>query len=137
VIVVDPGDPTAGDLIDAGDTASPPTDFYESAHFLDGVSVSGALTPSFLGVNPFEVINPDRGLVLYVRVGATTTTVTVEIPGVQPYTGVVRDDVTLAGLQNAERVFYIPDLLTDPTFEVASVTYSQTVDVSAALLKVG
>jgi hypothetical protein len=136
MIVVDPGDPIAGDLIDAGDTASPPTNIFESAHFLDGTPVAGVLTPLFLGVNPLEVINPDRGLALYVRAGATATTVTVQVPGVQPYTGAARDDVTIAGLQNAERVFYIPDLLTDPTSEVATVTYSQTVDVTAALFKV-
>jgi len=136
MIVVDPGDPTASDVIDAGDTATPPTDFYESAHFLDGVTVADAITPAFLGVNPLEVINPDRGLALFVRVGGTATTVTIEVPGVQPYTGATRDDVTLAGLQNTERVFYIADLLTDPTSEVATVTYSQTVGVSAALLKV-
>jgi len=137
VIVVDPGDPAAADVVDAGDTASPPADIYESAHLLDGAPVPGVLTPSFLGVNPLEVINPDRGLALYVKVGATATTLTVAVPGVQPYTGAARDDVVLAGLQNTERVFYIPDLLTDPTSEVAAVTYSQTTDVSAALLKVG
>jgi len=137
MIVVDGStDPAPSDLIDAGDTASPPADFYESAHFLDGTPTDGVLEPAFLGVNPLEVINPEHGLALHVRVGATATTVTVQIPGVQPYTGAARDDVTIAGLQNAERVFYISDLLTDSTSEVAAVTYSQTVDVTAALLKV-
>jgi hypothetical protein len=136
---IDAGDPINTipvDIVDAGDTSSPPTDIIISAHLLDPQPVAGIVTPQFVGVDTLDVIDPDRGLALIVKIGGTATTVTVEVPGVQPYTAVPRDDLVISSVSNTERVFYLPDLLTEPTSEVAAVTYSQTAGVTAAVFKV-
>lgn len=128
--------PVPGDLIDAGDTSTAPTDIVISAHLLEVQPVTSLVRPDFYEVDTLDVIDPAKGLILVVRVAGTATTVTVEVPGAHPYTGVAKDDLVLVGLTNTDRVFHMPDLLFEPISEVASVTYSQTTGVSAALLKV-
>jgi hypothetical protein len=135
MIVVDASDGTPTDIVDASDGT--PTDLYISLYMMAAQVTTGMTTPTFTAVDTTEVINPEPGLLLYVRVGATSVQVTVTVPGTQPYTGVDRDDLVAAGLQNTERIFYMPALLTDPLTEVATVSYLPATDVTAALLKVG
>jgi hypothetical protein len=49
---------------------------------------------------------------------------------------VAKDDVTATSLQNEERVFRIDREAVDTSTNLATVTYSQTTAVTAALLKI-
>lgn len=81
------------------------------------------------------VDNPGGGVFLWVKVGATATTVTVERPGSHP-SGDVVDDLVLTGLTNTERVIPIGVEFRDPSTCAANVTFSQVVGVTALLLTV-
>jgi hypothetical protein len=99
-------------------------------------AVSSVLEPTFAAVNSSDTIGYTSGLLLYVKVGGTTTTVTLVVPGNQVYSGVAKDDVAVASLQNEERVFRIDREAVDAATNLATVTYSQTTAVTAALLKI-
>jgi hypothetical protein len=99
-------------------------------------AISNVIEPTFSAVNSSDTITAGSGLVLYVKVGATTTEVTVVVPGTQSYSGVAATDLIVAGLQNEERAFYIPTTIADSSTGLVTVSYDQTTDVTSALLKV-
>jgi hypothetical protein len=96
--------------------------------------VTSVLTPSFAAPTVSDTIRWQPGLLLYVKIGATSTTVTVVVPGTQEYTGADVDDLAAAGISNTERVFAIPKLARDPATGLVTVTYSQIANVTHALL---
>ena len=96
-------------------------------------AVSSVITPAFAAPTVSDTITPDSGLLLYVKNGGTSTTVTVVVPGNQVYSGAATTDLT-ATFSNGERVFYIPSFIADAG--VITVTYSSVATVTAALLKV-
>lgn len=98
-------------------------------------AISSVITPSFAAPTVSDTITPDSGLILYVKNGATSSTVTIVVPGNQVYSGTATTDLT-ATFSNSERAFYIPEYLKDPTTGLISVTYSSVATVTAALLKV-
>lgn len=127
--------PVPADIVDAGDTATPPTDIYDAMYQLVPQQPAGALEPVFGTVSGAEAIAPGTALLLYVKVGGTSTTVTVQVPGVQPYTGAERDDLAVSGLSNTERVFYLPSGIADATDSIV-VSYSPSTAVTTALVQV-
>lgn len=125
------------DIIDAGNTSTPPTDFYDSALLLAPQVTSGMITPVFTEVSSTASVDSGPRQVLNVRVGGTATTVTIQIPGTQPYTNLPRDNQTTGSISNAERFFYLaPNILADSTGSIV-VLYSQTTGVTSALTQVG
>jgi hypothetical protein len=98
--------------------------------------VSSVLEPTFAAVNSSDTIGYTSGLLLYVKVGGTSTNITLAVPGNQAYSGVAKDDVTATSLQNEERVSRIDREAVDTSTNLATVTYSQTTAVTAALLKI-
>lgn len=82
-----------------------------------------------------DTINPEDGLILFVKVGATATTVTMVVPGNQPYTGTAIADSGTGSISNTERQFGITRDLIDPATGLVTVTYSQVTGVTVALLK--
>lgn len=96
--------------------------------------VTSVLTPSFAAPTVSDTINWQPGLLLYVKVGATATTVTIVIPGTQEYSGADVDDLAATGITSTERVFAIPKLARDPATGLVTVTYSQISGVTHALL---
>lgn len=100
-------------------------------------AVSSVITPSFTTPTTSDTITPDSGLILYVKVGATSTTITVVVPGNQPYSGTVTTDSVVTSVTNTERVWYLnPTILTDPSTGLITVTYSQVTNVTSALIKI-
>jgi hypothetical protein len=98
-------------------------------------AISSVITPSFAAPTVSDTITPDSGLLLYVKNGATSSTVTVVVPGNQAYSGIAASDLT-ATFSNGERAFYIPPFIADPSTGLITVTYSSVATVTAALLKV-
>src|SRR5215475_9156351 len=83
-----------------------------------------------------DTITPVDGVILYVKVGATATTVTMSVPGNQPYTGTAIVDATTGSISSTERQFGITrDLIDASLGGLINVTYSQTTGVTVALLK--
>lgn len=99
-------------------------------------AISSVITPSFAAPTTSDTIRPDGALILYVKVGGTATTVTVVVPGNQPYSGTATSDLSTGSITSTERAFYIPASIADPTTGLVTVTYSQVTGVTAALLKV-
>lgn len=129
--------PVPTDIIDGGNSASPPADIYDSMFQMVAQRVTGVLTPVYSTVSSAEAIAPARAQFLYVKVGATSTTVTVQVPGQQPYSGADRNDEIVSGVSNTERAFFLPRvILTDPTDSIV-VSYSPFSAVTAALIQVG
>lgn len=98
-------------------------------------AISSVITPSFAAPTTSDTITPDSGLILYVKNGATSSTVTVVIPGNQAYSGAATTDL-VATFSNSERAFFIPAYLADPATGLITVTYSSVATVTAALFKV-
>lgn len=98
--------------------------------------ISSVITPSFTAPTVSDTVTPDDKLILYVKIGATSTDVTVVVPGNQEYTGTARTDLSATGLTNTERAFYLPRSIADPSTGLITVTYSQVTNVTSALLKV-
>jgi len=84
-----------------------------------------------------DTVTPDSGLLLYVKVGGTATTITVVVPGNQFYSGTATTDPTSGSVTSQDRQIYLPPQLADPATGLITVTYSQVTGVTAALLKVG
>jgi len=82
-----------------------------------------------------DTIAADDGLILYVKIGATATIVTVPVPGTQPYTGTANSSATTGSVSNTERQIPITRALIDPTTNLATVNYSQITNVTVALMK--
>jgi hypothetical protein len=97
--------------------------------------VSSVITPSFAAPTTSDTIQYESGLLLYVKVGGTATTVTVVIPGNQPYSGVATTDLIASSISNTERVFNIARDAVDAATNLVTVTYSQVTGVTAALIK--
>lgn len=97
------------------------------------VSAAGS-TPTFAAPTVADTIAPDSGLILYVKNGATASTVTVDVPGNQPYSNVATANLVQT-FTNGERVFYIAPGLADPATGLVNVTFSSTATVTVALLK--
>jgi hypothetical protein len=97
---------------------------------------TGVHTPSFTAPTVSDTITWTEGLILFVKIGATATTVTVDVPGNQPYSGAAKTDLTSGAVTSGERTFYIGRDAMDPTTGLVTVTYSQVTGVTAALLKV-
>lgn len=102
-------------------------------------AVSSVITPSYAAPTTSDTITPDTGQILYVKVGATATTITVVVPGNQPYSGTATTDLIATSISNTERIFYLPSsILADPAAAgLITVTYSQVTNVTSALFKVG
>lgn len=100
-------------------------------------AVSSVITPSFTTPTVSDTITPEPGLLLYVKVGATATVITVVVPGNQYYSGTATTDLATASISNTERAFFLPRDIQDPTTNLITVTYSQVTGVTSALLKVG
>lgn len=101
-------------------------------------AISSVITPSFTTPTTSDTITPDSGLLLYVKVGATSTTITIVVPGNQVYSGTATTDLIVSSVTSTERAFFLPVLLADPTASnLITVTYSQVTNVTSALMKVG
>ena len=99
-------------------------------------AVSSVITPTFSAPTTSDTVTPDQGLLLYVKVGATSTTITLVVPGNQPYSGSAKTDVQVATVTNTERVFNLSNSeLVDPSTGLINITYSQVANVTAALIK--
>ncbi len=98
-------------------------------------AISSVLTPSLTQPTTSDTITADSGLFLWVENGATSTTVTVVVPGNQDYSGAAKDDLT-ATFSNATRVFYIPSSIADPSTNLVTVTYSDVTTVTSGLFKI-
>jgi hypothetical protein len=98
-------------------------------------AISSVITPSFAAPSVSDTITYTTGLVLYVKNGATSSTVTIVVPGDQVYSGTAKTDL-VATFSNAERAFYISPEAVDPATGLVTVTYSSVATVTAALLKV-
>ncbi len=98
-------------------------------------AISSVITPTFAAPTASDTITPDTGLILYVKNGATSSTVTVVVPGNQFYSGTATTDL-VATFASSERAFYIPKEIADPTTGLITVTYSSTATVTVALLKI-
>jgi len=97
-------------------------------------SVASLANATFSQPTTSDTITPDNGLILYVKIGATATTVTVVVPGNQPYTGTAIADATTGSVTNTERQIGITrDLI--GADGLVTITYSQVTNVTAALLK--
>lgn len=81
-----------------------------------------------------EISDPGRGVFLYVKVGATATTVTVVRPGTHA-AGDAVNDLVLTGLQNEDRIIRIGREYRNPADGNADVTFSQVTGVTALLLR--
>jgi hypothetical protein len=98
--------------------------------------ISSFIDPTFSAVNSSDTIRAESGLLLYVKVGATATTITVTPAGNQAYSGVAKDPLTTGAVTSDERVFAIPEEIADPVTNLVTVSYSQTASVTAALFKI-
>jgi hypothetical protein len=98
--------------------------------------VSGMVTPTFSTPTTSDTIQVESGLLLVVNIGATATTVTIVIPGNQPYSGVATTDLGTGSITSAVRYFAIPASIADPSTNLVTVTYSQVTNVTAGLFKV-
>lgn len=99
-------------------------------------AISSVITPSFAAPTTSDTITYQSGLILYVKVGATATTVTVVVPGNQLYSGTAKTDLVATSISNTERAFYISREAVDESTGLVTVTYSQVTGVTAALLKI-
>lgn len=99
-------------------------------------AISSVITPSLTTPTTSDTITPDSGLFLVVTVGATSTTITVNIPGNQPYSGAATTDSVVSAVTNTTRYWFLnPAILTDPATGLISVTYSQVTNVTSGLFK--
>jgi hypothetical protein len=99
-------------------------------------AVSNVITPTFSAPTLSDTVTPDQGLLLYVKIGGTVTTVTVVVPGNAPYSGAPKPDLQAAAITNTERVFNLSNSeLIDPATGLINITYSQVTGVTAALIK--
>ena len=98
-------------------------------------SLASVLTPAFAAPTVSDTIAYTPGLQLHVIVGGTATTITVVVPGVEPYSGGPRDDLVAAAVTNATRYFAIEEEAVDPATGLVTVTYSQITAVTAALIR--
>src|SRR5678815_5667018 len=98
--------------------------------------ITSMVTPTFSTPTTSDTIQVESGLMLYVKIGATATTVTIVIPGNQPYSQVATTDLGTGSITSAERIFAIPASIADPATNLVTVTYSQVTNVTAALFKV-
>jgi hypothetical protein len=100
-------------------------------------AVTSLANLTFSAPTTSDTITPDDGLILYVKVGATATTITVVVPGNQPYTGTAIADASSGSISNTERQIGITRDLIDSSLTPPAVTiqYSQVTGVTAALMK--
>ena len=98
---------------------------------------TGLQTPTYSTPTTSDTITYEPGLLLYVKVGGTATTVTMVVPGNQVYTGTAITDASTGSISNADRTFFITRDLIDTSTNLITVTYSQVTAVTAALLRVG
>jgi hypothetical protein len=92
-------------------------------------------TVTFAAPTTSETIVPDVDCIYVVVVGATSTTVTVVVPGTQ-YGQARADVVVLSAATNQTRYIggLVPDLA-DPSTGLITVTFSQVTNVTAALVR--
>jgi len=81
-----------------------------------------------------ETIVPMNGAVYHIIIGATSTTVTVIVPGSQY--GQARPDVVVASAatNTTRQIGGLVTDLADPTTGLITITFSQTTNVTAALI---
>ena len=101
----------------------------------DGVPLTFPLTITLATPTASDTITADSGLVQWVANGATSSTVTVVIPGNQPLSGVATTD-SIQTFSNRVRAFYISPAFADPATGLITVTYSSTATVTVALLNI-
>ncbi|MGH6691104.1 MAG: hypothetical protein ACREF4_10575 [Gammaproteobacteria bacterium] len=97
-------------------------------------AITGMHTVTYSQPTTSDTITPDTGLILDVVIGATSTTVTMVVPGNQPYTGTAIADQSTGAVTNTRRHFAITRDLIGAN-GLVTVTYSQVTNVTAALLK--
>jgi len=97
-------------------------------------AISSVITPVFTQPTVSDTITADSGLILYVKVGATSTTITVVVPNYQLYVGTVTTDLVVSSVTNTERAFYLPRDIASAG--LVTVTYSQVTNVTSALFKI-
>ncbi len=99
-------------------------------------AISSVITPAFAAPTVSDTIAYTSGLVLYVKNGATSGTVTIVVPGDQVYSGTAKADL-VATFANGERAFFISPEAVDPATGLVTVTFSGAPGTwTAALLKV-
>jgi hypothetical protein len=98
-------------------------------------AISSVITPTYTTPGASDTIAYTSGLLLYVKNGGTSSTVTVVVPGNQEYVGTANPDL-VATFSNSERAFVLPLILVDPATGLITVTYSSTATVTTALLKI-
>jgi hypothetical protein len=97
--------------------------------------VSSVLNPTFSAPTTSDTIRYEDGLWLHVKNGATSSTVTVVVPGNQPYSGSAKTDL-VATFSNGDRIFYIDAEAVDNATGLVTVTYSSVATVTAGLFKI-
>lgn len=100
-------------------------------------SVSTVLTPSFTAPTTSDTIDArtSDNLWLHVKVGGTSTTITVTPGGTQDYSGANKSGLQQATITNADRIFKIPRSIGDPVTGIVTVTYNQVTGVTAGLFQ--
>jgi hypothetical protein len=93
-------------------------------------------TPSFTAPSVSDTFQYAPGLIYVAKIGGTTTTSTVVVPGTEPYSGGAKDDLTSGAVSNTEKWFRISERAADPATGLVTVTHSQVTGVTAALVQV-
>jgi len=98
--------------------------------------VTGLLSGAgFAAPTTSETFNIDTGCVYHIKIGATSTTVTVVVPGSQ-YGQARTDDVIASAATSTERYWnlFTPDLA-DPATGLITITFSNVTNVTCALIR--
>lgn len=80
------------------------------------------------------ISDPGPGVFLWVKIGATSTNITVVRPGSHT-AGDAIADYAETGLTNTERIIPITRDLRDPSTKLATVQFSQVTNVTALLIR--
>jgi hypothetical protein len=90
---------------------------------------------TYSAANASDTAKPDSRTFWHVKVGGTSTNLTVVVPGTQY--GVARPDITVSGLTNTDRFFgpLVDDLADTSTGDITLLA-SQTVAVTSALVRI-
>lgn len=97
---------------------------------------AAVVTPTAFAAPTTEetISDPGAGVYLWVKIGATSTDVTVVRPGSHG-AGDAIADYALTGLTNTERLIPITREYRDPSTKVATVQFSQVTNVTALLIR--
>jgi len=97
--------------------------------------VANVLAPQYTAPTVSDTFRWEPGLIYIARVGVTSTTITLVIPGVDDFTAIAEPDLAASAVTSADRLFIIDREARDTATGLVTVTYSQVAGVTAALIK--